>query len=820
MRSSRLSLVILTGLVIGPDPAPAASLLVPADSQVPPLAMVSHRVTVSVVEQVAVTTVEQVFRNPTDRNLEAIYVFPVPRGASVDQLSMWVDGKEVAGELLDAQRAEQVYTDIVRRTQDPALLEYLGHGLMRLRVFPIPPRSDQKVKFSYKAVVPRDGNLVEYVYPLKTDGKSTQTLEEFSVRLTLESRQPITTVYSPTHAITVHRQGDRKAVVEFERNQALLDKDFQLFYGVSEQDVGLTALLHKPMAAEDGYFLFLLSPPVGAAMQPLPRDLVLVLDVSGSMSDLKMAQAKKALKYCLGQLKPEDRFGLIKFSTTVTPFRDKLLPASRDNLEAAVRWVDGLRQQGGTAILPALEEALALRGDDPARPFTIIFFTDGQPTIDETDPDRIVQKVAAKNTANTRIFTFGVGDDVNAVMLDQLAEATRAVSIYVRPAEDIEAKVASLYGKISHPVLTDLRLTTSDSVRLHDVYPPKLPDLFHGSQLVVLGRYSGSGHATVRLTGQVGGQKKEFVYEVAFPERTSGEGRDFVEPLWARRKVGYLLDQIRVNGEKKELVEEVVRLAKQYGIATPYTSYLVVPDMPLPVVSPRPGVEPRPGPRPLPRPMPLPAPLAGAAPAPELGFDFGPPNRLRVDEFAKRLAGTDGRELAANRGQVADRQVRSSLEQLRQEKDPVVRDQLMEEVRKLAEQRRALDEANTRLKGDRAGFQTGRLGVDLAEASQTLRTQERLTLTANRRVLGRNLLEVGGVWIDDGYTARTPTVTVRAWSDAYFRLLQRHPELKEVFRLGTAVVWVTPGGTALVIDPNGGQETISDAEIDALFGRK
>ena len=233
-----------------------------------------------------------------------------------------------------------------------------------------------------------------------------------------------------------------------------------------------------------------------------------------------------------------------------------------------------------------------MRTDDPTRPFTVIFFTDGLPTVDETDTDKIVKKTLAKNSGNTRIFTFGVGDDVNAAMLDQLAEATRAVSTYVRPAEDIGDKVASLYGKISHPVLTDLRLTVGEQIRIHEVYPPKLPDLFHGNQLVVIGRYTGFGHQMVKLTGMVGSEKKEFVYELTFPERTATDtGKDFVEALWARRKVGFLLDQIRVNGEKKELIDEVVVLAKKYGIATPYTSYLVVPDAVMPVAQ----AESRPG---------------------------------------------------------------------------------------------------------------------------------------------------------------------------------------------------------------------------------
>jgi Ca-activated chloride channel family protein len=824
MRFLRFALPALVLALAATGSARAAGLLIPDDQKLPPLAMVNHKVTATIDEQVAVTTVEQTFRNHTDRALEATYLFPVPKGASVDKFTMWVDGKETGGELLDAKHASKVYTDIVRRTQDPGLLEYLGNSMMRLRVFPIPPKGDQKVKISFKSIAQKDAGLVEYVYPMKTDGKSTRTLEEFSVKLTLKSQHPIHTIYSPTHAITTTRKGDKEATIEFERNQAILDKDFQLFYGFGDKDVGLTPLMYRPITAEDGYFMFLVSPQVETPMKRMPRDLVLVLDTSSSMSDIKMAQARKAVKYCLGQLASEDRFAVIKFSTTVTPFRDKLVPANKDYLEAATKWIDGLKTSGGTAILPALDEALGMRSDDAARPFTVVFFTDGQPTVDETDTDKIVKKTLAKNSANTRIFTFGVGDDVNAAMLDQLAEATRAVSSYVRPAEDIESKVASLYGKISNPVLTDLKLTASEPMRMHEIYPPKLPDLFHGTQLIVIGRYTGHGHVAVRLTGMVGSEKKEFVYDVTFPEKTASDtGKDFVEPLWARRKVGFILDQIRVNGEKKELIDEVVALAKRYGIATPYTSHLVVPDAQMPVVR-APGdakTDPKDGSSPLPLSAPVAGGGFGGASGVPPGIPMGPGGKPgSVEGFAKSQAGRDYQALAGNRGANAEREVKEALDKLKGEKDPEKRAKLTEDVLRYELSKKVWDESNARLKGDKGGYQTGRLGVDLAQASNNLRNQSQVCLTANRQVQGRNCLEIGGVWIDDAYKADTKSLTVKAQSDAYFKILEKHPEMKDVFRLGNYVVWISPSGTALVVDQNEGKEKLEDAEIASLFVKK
>jgi len=827
MRFLRYALPMFVVAFATASSASAAGLLIPEDKKLPPLAMVNHKVVVSIDEQVAITTVEQTFRNHTDRNLEATYLFPVPKGATVDKFTMWVDGKEMGGELLDAKHAHKVYTDIVRRTQDPGLLEYLGNSLLRLSVFPVPPKGDQKVKISYKFVAPKDGNVVEYIYPLKTDGKATRTLEEFSVTLNIKSKHAVQNVYSPTHAITTTRKGDKEVNVTFERNQAILDKDFQLFYGFGDKDIGLTPLIYKPITTEDGYFMFLVSPQVEAEKKRVPRDLVMVLDTSSSMSDIKMQQAKKALKYCLSQLKPEDRFAILKFSTTVVPFRDKLVEANKDYIDLASKWVDGLKTSGGTAIWPALEDAMAMRSNDASRPFTMVFFTDGQPTVDETNPDKIIKNVAAKNTGNTRIFTFGVGDDVNAAMLDQLADSTRAVSTYVREAEDIEVKVSSLYGKISNPILTDLKLTTGDNVQIHEMYPPRLPDLFQGNQLVIIGRYTGSGHSAIKLTGMVGKEKQEFVYEMNFLAKTESDtGKDFVEPLWARRKVGYLLDQIRVNGEKDELIKEVVALAKRYGIATPYTSYLVVPDGPMPVVPPTvrpplPG-----GPVPVPKPVPFPAaPIAGGAggfgPAPGVTSAAPGGAPMRVEDFAKQNAAGDKGDgksgLAGNRGVMTERQVKEAVDQLKAEKDPVLRAKLTEEVKRYAEQKKVWDDSDKAFKGRKDGYQTGQLGVDLSCAANTLRNQDRISLTANRQVYGRNCLEIGGVWIDDAYKAETKSITVKAQSDAYFRILELHPTIKDVYRLGNHVVWVTPSGMALVIDQNNGKEKLEDSEIETLF---
>lgn len=775
--------------------AQARGILIPIEKTLPPLAMLDHKVDIAIEDQVAVTRVEQTFRNHTDRQLEATYIFPVPKGATVRKLTMWIDGKETPGELVEAAKARAIYTAIVQRSQDPALLENMGNDLFRLRVFPILPKSDQKISISYTSVADKDNGIIEYTYPLKHDGKALSTLEKFSIKVDLKSQRTLQNIYSPSHAITMQRPNDKHAVITFEKDAAVLDRDFQLFYTAGAKDVGLTSLIHRPTESNPGYFMLLVSPRAELSKsQQVPRDMIFVLDTSGSMRGKRMTQARGALKYCLSNLNPQDRFAVINFATTVNRYTDKLLTANSDNVGQAQKWVDALEATGGTAIQDALLSALELRPNDDGRTFTIVFFTDGRATIGETNEANILKSVLAKNSASTRIFTFGVGDDVNASMLDQLAEQSRAVSSYVREAEDIESKVSALYGKISNPVLTNLKLVVAPEVKISEVYPPELPDLFHGTQLVVMGRYTGKDKVKVTLTGQVGKETKEFVYEVPFADKTT-QDKPFVEDLWARRKVGYLLEQIRRNGEKKELVDEVVTLAKRYGITTPYTSYLIVPDSVIPVAG---G-----GPRPAADPAVPPALLRGAD-----------KDGKKLEEVARRLGQGKGKSkagpggIAGERGEIEDERLKR--EAAAPTSAPAAKEAL--------ESKTALDKAKILFdRRDFDGVQTGKLGVDLSVRMNELRAQTRTVRTATRQANQRTCLEVGGVWIDDGFDPKMATLAIKAMSKAYFRMLELQPRMREVLSLGNYVIWVAPSGTALVIDLNNGREEMPDADIERLF---
>jgi len=543
----------------------------------------SQHVETVIVDQIARTTVTTTLHNPHNVQVEGTFLFPVPANASVSDFSYWIGDKEMKGELLDRDKARRIYEDIVRSMRDPALLEYDGQGLFKASIFPIPAHGEAKTKLQYTQVLKAEGGLVKFVHAVKL-GRTDPNRGKLIIETTIKSQVAIKSVYSPTHKIDVTRKSDHEVRTGLELSNTDYNQDFELLYSLAEKDFGVNVLTHRP-AGEAGYFMLLLSPKQEWAEQEIEgKDVVFTLDTSGSMSGEKIVQAKKAFTYCLNSLKPRDRFGLLTFATEPRLFEDKLLPANAENIKRAKDFVGKIDAAGSTALNDALLQSVGLFGKDSDRPRMIIFLTDGLPTSGEKDDEQIVKNVGKANGTRpddkasdrlSRIFVFGVGDDVNTHLLDKIAEGNGGSSNYVRPQEDIEAAVSSLYAKLSHPVLSaiELKLTQAQAFQ---VYPAKLPDLFVGGQLIVTGRYEGRGSCSILLTGVARGKEEVFEYGAEFPREN--DENVFVARVWATRRVGYLLDQIRLNGEEKELKDEVVKLAVKYGIVTPYTSYLVQED--------------------------------------------------------------------------------------------------------------------------------------------------------------------------------------------------------------------------------------------------
>lgn len=567
--------LFLTGLlafsdgIIIPTPPPD----VPPPSQAPWLTIVYHRVTVRIEGGVVITHVDQEFRNDHPFPVEGTYVFPLPPGAVVQGFVLWVDGQPVEGEVLPADQARELYLEYLRRNRDPALLEYVGRDTFQARVFPIPAGGSRRIELEYAELLTPEGGVYRYRYPLNTERFSYRPLAEVRIEVELAGPVPLGAVYSPSHKVTVLRPEPTRATVSYSQADVLPDRDFFLYYSFAEEAVGMTLLTYA-LKGEDGWFLLLVT-PTQTRGTPIPKDIVLVLDKSGSMEGEKIEQAKAAAQYILQHLGEEDRFGLIAFNEKVDRLTEGLAEATPDRISAAVAEVEKIYADGWTDIHGALLAAMDWLSSSQ-RPKYVIFLTDGLPTAGETDTGSIVRDVTGANVAGARLFAFGVGYDVDPQLLDLLAKENRGTASYVAPQEGLEGVLTSFYAKIAQPALTELSLDVQ-GVTLYDHYPRELPDLFYGGQLTLVGRFRGEGAATITLAGRRQGTQEVYTLQVEFPDQA--QGADFLPRLWASRKVGYLLKRIVMEGESEELVQQIIELATRYGIATPYTSFLVEEDL-------------------------------------------------------------------------------------------------------------------------------------------------------------------------------------------------------------------------------------------------
>ena len=532
------------------------------------LAIKYHHVDIQIKDQVATTRVDQVFVNDNPWTAEGTYIFPLPEGAAVSDFVMWVDGKAVHGEILEADEARTIYDDVVRRMKDPALLEYVGRKALKASVFPIPPGEERKIELEYSQILPVENGLVHYIYPLSTERFSSRPLEDLVVRAQIESREPLKAVYSSRHEVSIDREDDYHALLGLEQSDVLPDRDFELFYTISSEKIGLNLLSFKE-EGQDGFFLLLAAPDVKVNEEEIVvKDIILVLDTSGSMQGEKMDQAKEAARYVLDHLNPLDRFAIVSFATTTRSFSPSLEPAAQ--ADKGKDFLDRLEAMGSTDINRAMIEAVGLA--EEVRPTTLIFLTDGLPTEGVTVTGAILDNVAREAPDNVRIFSFGVGDDVDTDLLDQISLDHGGASTYVRPGEEIDEEVSAFYRKVKMPVLSDLSLDWGDII-VDQVYPQRIPDLFAGSQLIMLGRYREGGPAKITLKGMVNQEERSYTYEDLSFRKEGGD--DFIPRLWATRAVGYYLTQIRLYGEKQEWIDSIVSLSTRYGIITPYTSFLV-----------------------------------------------------------------------------------------------------------------------------------------------------------------------------------------------------------------------------------------------------
>ncbi|HEX4071677.1 MAG TPA: VWA domain-containing protein, partial [Planctomycetaceae bacterium] len=490
--------------------------------------------------------------------------------------------KELPGRLLDKDEARHVYEEIVRRQRDPALLEYMGHGLFQTSVFPIPAHAKRTVEIRYSQLLRKNGGLVDFLLPLGTLKHTEHAIQSLNVAFRLETADPIKTIYSPTHSVTFERADERHATCKLSLSNVQSPDDLRILCGTHAGAVGMSLVSFRPKDSEDGYFMLLASPELKAAQTAAaPKTVVIVVDRSGSMSGEKIEQAREAVKFLIHQLKPADTFNIIAYDSEVEAFRPELQRVKPETTNAALSFAAGINAGGGTNINAALTTALGMLVD-PQRPSYLLFLTDGMPTVGEQNEMKIVAAAQQADKVHARIFNVGIGYDVNARLLDRLSRELGGESVYVRPNESIETYVSAVAKSIGSPVLTDVEVKFAfDSPQspgaadpISRTYPRRLTDLFAGEQLVWVGRYKKSGPVKLTLSGRNGEKPETFTLNAVLDEHSVGDANGFVEKVWATRRIGELIDEIDLHGQNKELVNELVELSKKHGIMTPYTSFL------------------------------------------------------------------------------------------------------------------------------------------------------------------------------------------------------------------------------------------------------
>jgi len=541
------------------------------------LTLTDMRVDVRIRGGTAQTTIRQTLRNDGDFMAEGQYLLPLPPGASVSNFAILDGDQRLEGEVLDAAEARRIYQEIVRKMRDPGLLEYQDHNTFSVNVFPFQPGQSRTVEVSFSQTLSGTTELVSYNLPLRWAGWSRCYDTSFVITYDIESSYDLGTISSPSHGVSVHREGDRRANGSYEARVDDFASDFTLNIGRRLGDFAASLMCFPGDGGEDGYFLLSLLAALPEDDKYVPKDVLFIFDKSGSMSGEKIEQAKGALRFVVDKLKSEDRFNLIYYSDNVDTLYSGLQSATNDNIREARDFVSRLDADGGTDINSALSDGARMLTPD-GRPAYVIFLTDGLPTVGDTDIDHIINNAKANFASAVKLFVFGVGYDVNTTLLDSLSYNHHGTATYVSPNEDIEVKVSQFYAKMSSPALVDISLDLS-GLDEYDLMPKELPDLFHNSEVFITGRFRGhpSGEVSVRVNGDSDEGREQLNATVGSHDSTANHQ---IPRLWATRKVSWLLDQIRLKGDDQELLDEVDRLATRYGIVTPYTSYLITePEM-------------------------------------------------------------------------------------------------------------------------------------------------------------------------------------------------------------------------------------------------
>lgn len=733
------------------------------------------QVRVAIEGGVATTELRQTIHNRTGAQREADWLLPLPKGAIADKFTMTVGGQTLAGEVLDAGRARSTYEAIVRQRRDPGLLEYAGTGCLRARVFPIPAQGKVDVVVRFTQLLQRRGTARTWWFPIRGACVAQRFEGRMTLHASIHSAANLHNVYSPLSGIDIVRKGDHDAELSLELPAGEIPaRDLEVHFGISDKAFGLDLLTWRE--GDEGFFMMMVDPKRDWGDTPKTRrSMSFVLDTSGSMAGQKMAQATGALRQFIASLDAAEYFNIVPFATTARPFFPTPVAANQENIAAALKMLEGLEARGGTNIDEAMRFALdqawpaeEICGDRTAMLPITVFLTDGLPSVGESDIDRLTKGLLEANDDASRVFVFGVGDDVNTRLLDTLATENRGTGDYVRPDENIEVAASALFAKISGPVMTDLALTC-DGIEGFDVFPRQAPDLFTGGLLVFVGRYKKPGHHAVRLRGKVHGTIREYVFEKTFPEAAADHA--FVRTLWAQRKLAVLLEALQKTPNNGELLTEIRTLGAEYGVVTPLTSHLILEEADR---------------------------IAMQRGLPQGQGTFGSvPTRELIDDLRRRGGGVDLGGIIPPAAMPAAPRAGSGFDTAtgaQPASDPAAPDM---ETRIRAEAERARRTMTETAKTGAAAVDRSVALIRLADARHVDSGSRRgVTRLTQQHVGGRTFYLVGGVWVQKEFdrSLATSAERVEAFSPRWFELSRAHAALSPVLAFSTRIVVVLGDG--------------------------
>jgi Ca-activated chloride channel family protein len=557
---------------------------------------------------IARVRVTQEFQNPYSDKIEAVYVFPLPQDGAVDEMVMQVGERRIVGQIKPREEARRIYEAAKAQGHVASLLDQERPNIFTQSVANIMPGEQVKVTISYVEILNYEDGVYQFVFPMvvgpryipggatgrQGTGWAPDTTRvpdashitppvtpegmraghDVSVCVRIQAGLALGEIASKLHEVVVESQGPSGATVALRKKAVIPNKDFILRYTVAGAEIGDALLMHASRPG-DGFFTLILQPPKRVAVEKVaPKEMIFVIDSSGSQMGWPIEKAKETMKLCIERMNPDDTFNLLAFSNNTVALFDRPQPNTEDNRERALRFLGERLGSGGTEMMKAILAALT-PPPDAKRLRIVCFMTDGFVGNDFEIIDGV-----KRNLGQARFFSFGVGNSVNRFLLDKMAEEGRGAVEYVTLNTPGEQAARKFHERIANPILTDISVDWG-RLPVRDVYPKLLPDLFSSRPLVIRGRYTEAATGTLTVRGRVGGQLVERRIEVRLPDLEPGH--DVLAPLWARARIDELMSQDYMGmqrGEaRRDVKEAITNLGLEFRLMTQYTSFVAVEEM-------------------------------------------------------------------------------------------------------------------------------------------------------------------------------------------------------------------------------------------------